>query len=535
VGRFQWREAAAVSLLLSVALPAAARPAPVARLQAEAGLGGWVRPGMAAPVRVLVANGPEPLAGRLEVRVPGGVPSTAIPVRLPRGARHRYTLFIPEAGGDDAHEAVLEVRLRVLETVVARQRCRAQRLPARTRLEVLIAGGSPPVGVRAPADVPRAAVPGLVRLPAVDVPTHWAGLAAADALRVEPGSWGELEPDQRRAVRQWRELHALPPLALEGEPWARAAASEVPQRPSPRRGLVVGWAVLYVLVFGPFNLWALRRLRWTALAWLFTPGLALALTGAVLVAGRSWGNHRAVFNVVTVLQAESGAGSARQESLLGLFSPVDRPFRLLTTVPAPVLREVGALPGGPGAPARRSWWPALQDDEGARFEGKLSLYTLPGLRLTGAAELGGTVVVRPLPGGAVEIRNDTRWRLRQAVLASGRCRAFLGELAPRSGRRISLAAATAPVAPGSGRQPWPVGPAGKLAPLKAAVPPAPPESRSGSPGRPARLLESLALAAPSSWWLAAELVGYAPRIDVPGVPPGQPLTLLAVRGRESAR
>src|SRR5262249_42068693 len=111
---------------------------------------------------------------------------------------------------------------------------------------------------------------------------------------------------------------------LESYEPARAAARWIPRLAAPPTAAIVAFAGVYALIFGPLNIWLLRRLRRTVRAWLLMPSLAFGMTFVLLLAGQSWGTNRTILNAVTLLEAASGSLSARQQTLLGLFSPTNR-------------------------------------------------------------------------------------------------------------------------------------------------------------------------------------------------------------------
>src|SRR5262249_30715257 len=99
---------------------------------------------------------------------------------------------------------------------------------------------------------------------------------------------------------------------------AAAAASLLPRLPSPSRITLAGFAGLYALLFGPVNIWFLRRLRRTVRAWLFVPALSVAMTAGLLTAGHAWGRGHAILNRVAAIETVSGARTGREQTLLGL-------------------------------------------------------------------------------------------------------------------------------------------------------------------------------------------------------------------------
>ena len=123
---------------------------------------------------------------------------------------------------------------------------------------------------------------------------------------------------------------------------ARTAASSLPKLPTPPMGAILAFGVVYAFIFGPLNIFVLRRLRRTVKAWLFVPSLALGMTLVVLFAGQSWGSARTVLNSVSILHATAGGRTATENTLIGLFSPTNRAFDLSVEDVAPRLEDRGS-------------------------------------------------------------------------------------------------------------------------------------------------------------------------------------------------
>jgi len=289
--------------------------------------------------------------------------------------------------------------------------------------------------------------------------------------------------------------------SLSDSPTATSLAGTLPRLPAPSRGLLVGIALAYVLVFGPLNIRVLRTLSRGVTAWLFLPALSLVMTLVLLAIGRSWGQSRAMLNRVSVVEAMSGAATGREQGLNGLFSPANAVYTVEMGDPAVLLQLAGQAsidaefggaagptagpgyggpPGGPGygppgiatgipavdpsRPEMRSGaLPTLQLEESCRWEElPLALWTLQNQSYERLADLGGAVTLsltrRPgeLPAGTVH--NSTSLRLARAYLHFEGHRLPLGDLEPEAVRRVAASGwqrrrmAMAPV-PSTGSRP----------------------------------------------------------------------------------
>lgn len=652
----QLMRAAVVALALAAGAagsPGSGAPA-VLRMRVDFGLGGYVRAGRTAPVRVSLDNDGEPLRGELVLTGEDGLDRTAAAVDLPRGARKQLWFYVvPRVGGDLDPSARLDVRLVSGRRTLLQQTGAAKVLTENTALVVSVTGDGSGLQFlegqewRPAADAPRTLKLHALAVPPADLPAHWAGLAAVDALALNGGGWAALEPAQRRAVRQWveiggwpdtpgggnvilcgdvpaewrdedaapllavepertvtlRQLACLAPdlgeayapadgalLAIAGPPagdgttllregavavarrraagagtalwigfdplrsgfrqwdeadafWKRAlqavsadddrlptapdpeavrraalsAARVVPRLPPPPARTLAALALLYLFLFGPLNVWLVRRARRTLGAWLLTPSLAAGMTLLLIAVGQSWATGRTVLNSATVLQTASGSRAALEQTWLGLFSPTDRAFIVTVDDPAPLFRQVDMPDRGAETSADGALqWPDRLEEGRTTFDRqRQALYTLTGRRVVRAADLGGQVVARRLSEGRFEVRNETRWTLGAVLLAgAGQGPTRVGELAPGSRRVLQ---------PGEGG-------------LASALPA--PDARHDSVAAAraaAAILAEAARRRPDDRWLIAEARSPDTAVLLPGVPAARPLALLVVRVEEPPR
>ncbi len=227
---------------------------------------------------------------------------------------------------------------------------------------------------------------------------------------------------------------------------ATGAVTVLPRLPAPPLPVIVGFGVVYALIFGPVNIWMLRRMRRTVRAWLVMPSLALLMTLVVLVVGEAWGKASTALNGLSLLYTQAGSRSAAERSLVGLFSPTNRAFDISVAEAGATFQDRGS-PLGPGAESLAGGselpWPRLQHEDSLRWDAlPLQLYSVRVLELTAPRELGGTVMasLRPAAGGALagSLRNGTSLALRDAWLIHGKQTLEIGDLAP--GKPLSVAA-----------------------------------------------------------------------------------------------
>ncbi len=240
-------------------------------------------------------------------------------------------------------------------------------------------------------------------------------------------------------ARGGTEVPELPPGAEEG----RQAAASLPKLPAPPLLAVGVFGVVYAVIFGPLNIWVLRRLRRTVKSWLFMPALALGMTLLVLFVGQRWGNARIVLNSLSVLSTSAGGRTASEYNYVGLFSPTNRSFDLAVDDAAPELADQGVAATGAemsaGAVAEASdvggaldlSWPTHQEDGTVRWDAvALQLFSVRLLEQRRPRDLGGSLEIRLDGRLAGTVKNGTQVPLRNAYLYRRRRYQMLGELQP---------------------------------------------------------------------------------------------------------
>jgi hypothetical protein len=283
----------------------------------------------------------------------------------------------------------------------------------------------------------------------------WLGF---DPFRIGLREWAGSAQFWQAAIQTVR--RARPELAaatLSDNQHARAAAEALPRLPVPPMPVLIGFGVAYALVFGPVNIWVLRRMRRTVRSWLFMPALALALTLLVLAVGQTWGSARTVISTLTLLQTTAGSRSAREACLMGIFSPTNRAFDLAlddtggriwdTSTQRAALEEAFPDPGAAGVAAAAAMagtpagtlfgWPRGQVDGLLRWRSvALQLFSVRTLEAHRPADLAGAFECEPAAGEIRSIRNGTGLVLDSCYLTSGGRVKWIGALPPGKAMRV---------------------------------------------------------------------------------------------------
>jgi hypothetical protein len=171
-------------------------------LRAEAGLGGFVRPGRWTPVRIRVENKSSDLVG--EILVEWGDAQLHRAIDVPAPSRTVLELYV----------RTLDVRGSIAVHVIANgEAVTSVDIPVRAvdddeRL-VLCVGAVPPDPRESPcsASMPPEALPNSMR-----------GYVAADEVRLPPGAESRLTPAQRTALHRWRAYHEIEARDLQTRP-----------------------------------------------------------------------------------------------------------------------------------------------------------------------------------------------------------------------------------------------------------------------------------------------------------------------------
>ncbi len=292
--------------------------------------------------------------------------------------------------------------------------------------------------------------------PAVGGAVLWLGF---DPMRTGFREWEGAPAMWKWALRQVTlATPALREVAVETLTPVRSAAGALPRLPAPPLPVIVGFGILYALIFGPLNLWMLRRLRRTVRSWLWMPSLAGGMTVVVLALGQIWGQARTVLNRVSVLSTVGGSRTASERAILGLFSPTNRTFQLSVDEVSPKLVDLGdstssvlshvapSVPYGVfGATRQREEvvqgpfdWPRRQGDGVTRWNDvALQLFSVRYLLEERPRDLGGTFEVALVGKDRITVSNTTLIGVRDAYLCRGGRFAWIGDLGIRATARVA--------------------------------------------------------------------------------------------------
>jgi len=240
-------------------------------------------------------------------------------------------------------------------------------------------------------------------------------------------------------------------------------------KPPPRWALAA-IAGLYLLVFGPLNVVLIRRVRRSERAWLLTPGLSVVYALFLLALGQAWGGGQSVLSQFSVLECRAGSTTAREETVLGLFSAVHRRYTLRVGDATAFLedktaeeeeRPSSAVPQQLFMPrsnnqqlrnllARRQvleraerFPPAAAANQITQSANEsvwsnlpLSAWTFRRYRTSRVIALDGAVTLLVRPDLSGEVINGTSHSLQNCLLALNRFRCDLGELPPGASRPV---------------------------------------------------------------------------------------------------
>jgi hypothetical protein len=96
----------------------------------------------------------------------------------------------------------------------------------------------------------------------------------------------------------------------------------------PSTALLLLLMIVYIVVVGPLNFWALRRANRVELAWVTTPLIVAVFLGTAYGASFVLRGTQAQISQLTVVQGFEGADRGQATSFLGVFSPQRRSYSL---------------------------------------------------------------------------------------------------------------------------------------------------------------------------------------------------------------
>lgn len=257
-----------------------------ALLRADAGLGGFARPGRWTPVRVEIDNTNRDLTG--EIVVEWGDARVHRDVEVPAPSRTAIDLYVRTADARGAMTVRLVANGAALASIDVPVRLVVDEDP------LVICAGSESLAV-------DAGMACTANLPPQALPRSMRGYLAADDVHIEPGAEAQLTPSQRAALQQWRAYRDLDAEGLLAQaPRAQLAAASVTGVDRPTL-IAAGTAVLALLCAAV--VWRRGRVIQSYLA--VTSAIVLGVVAAAF-AGRVGPGSEVLLRHATTVQQVGG-------------------------------------------------------------------------------------------------------------------------------------------------------------------------------------------------------------------------------------
>jgi hypothetical protein len=239
----------------------------------------------------------------------------------------------------------------------------------------------------------------------------------------------------------WGKLLARQPILAPGY-GARLSQTSLLERgvlrlPSlnlPATGVVLAFLLLYVLVIGPINYLALRRLRRLEWAWLSVPLVVLVFSCGLYAVGAGLRGGQSQLSQAAIVQGAEGQPRAFATGFIGLFSP----RRASYTVGFPAQTLVG---GSPGRFTQSDQFDAVvADDSGARsirvLADVVSVTTFVAEQMVDLPVAVQSSLTSDAAGVRGEVRNTGAGALEDVLIVRGDSFARLGGLAPGASQQV---------------------------------------------------------------------------------------------------
>jgi hypothetical protein len=203
----------------------------------------------------------------------------------------------------------------------------------------------------------------------------------------------------------------------------------------PATGVVLAFLLLYVLVIGPINYLALRRLRRLEWAWLSVPLVVLVFSCGLYAVGAGLRGGQSQLSQATIVQGAEGQPRAFATGFIGLFSP----RRAAYTVGFPAQALVG---GSPGRFTQSNQFDAVvADDAGARsiqvLADVVSVTTFVAEQMVDLPVAVQSSLQSDAGGVRGEVRNTGAGALEDVLIVRGDSFARLGALAPGASQQLA--------------------------------------------------------------------------------------------------
>jgi hypothetical protein len=203
----------------------------------------------------------------------------------------------------------------------------------------------------------------------------------------------------------------------------------------PSTGVVLAFLLLYVLVIGPINYVALRRLRRLEWAWLSVPLVVLLFSCGLYAVGAGLRGGQSQLSQAAIVQGAEGQRRAFATGFIGLFSP----RRTSYTVGFPAQTLVG---GSPGRFTRSDQFDAVvADDSGARsiqvLADVVSVTTFVTEQMIDLPVTIQSSLTSDAAGLRGEVRNTGTGALEDVLIVRGDSFARLGALVPGAIQQVA--------------------------------------------------------------------------------------------------
>ena len=203
----------------------------------------------------------------------------------------------------------------------------------------------------------------------------------------------------------------------------------------PSTGVVLAFLLLYVLVIGPINYLALRRLRRLEWAWLSVPLVVLVFSCGLYAVGAGLRGGQSQLSQAAIVQGAEGQPRAFATGFIGLFSP----RRASYTVGFPAQTLVG---GSPGRFTQSDQFDAVvADDAGARsirvLADVVSVTTFVTEQMVDLPVTVQSSLTSDAAGVRGEVRNTGAGALEDVLIVRGDAFARLGALAPGASQEVA--------------------------------------------------------------------------------------------------
>lgn len=235
--------------------------------------------------------------------------------------------------------------------------------------------------------------------------------------------------------------------APDAAPWSRgiqdgysavSAVSVIPGLQLPSVWQLGLFALIYTVIIGPVNYLILRRLDRRELAWVTIPALVLLFSALTYFTSFRTRGDAAVLNQMAVAQGQVGAGSARSQTVIGLYSPRRGTFDLTlpySSIPFPFAQGFGTLQSRNNLEAiERAADVVLR---GVRTDtSELATFIaddyapLPAITAEATLDAGGGSVT-------VTVRNEGDQMLEDATLVIGPGQVAIGDLLPGAEQTVT--------------------------------------------------------------------------------------------------